>query len=46
LSGGVAPKVADAMIRAFQRRVEEVLKENPGMLRAGLADLDGSRVKR
>jgi coenzyme Q-binding protein COQ10 len=46
LSGGVAPKVADAMIRAFERRVEEVLRENPDMRGAGLADLDGSKVKK
>jgi coenzyme Q-binding protein COQ10 len=46
LSGGVAPKVADVMIRAFEQRVEKVLGENPDMIKAGLADLDGSRLKR
>jgi coenzyme Q-binding protein COQ10 len=46
LSGGVAPKVADAAIRAFEQRVAAVLKDNPDMVRASLADLDGSRVKR
>jgi coenzyme Q-binding protein COQ10 len=46
LSGGVAPKVADVMIRAFEQRVEKVLRENPEMVKAGLADLDGSRLKK
>jgi coenzyme Q-binding protein COQ10 len=46
LSGGVAPKVADVMIRAFEQRVMALLKENPAMVTATLADLDGSRLKR
>lgn len=46
LSGGVAPKVAEAMIKAFQERVMKVLQENPKMVTASLADLDGSRLKR
>ncbi|KAH7072839.1 dehydrase and lipid transport-domain-containing protein [Paraphoma chrysanthemicola] len=46
LSGGVAPKVADVMIRAFEQRVVALLKENPAMVTATLADLDGSRLKR
>ena len=46
LSGGVAPKVADFMIKAFERRVQELLENNPDMIKASLADLDGSRLKR
>jgi coenzyme Q-binding protein COQ10 len=46
LSGGVAPKVAEAMIRAFETRVVALLKENPEMATASLADMDGSRLKR
>ncbi|KAF1836811.1 hypothetical protein BDW02DRAFT_566728 [Decorospora gaudefroyi] len=46
LSGGVAPKVAEFMIRAFEKRVREVLEREPGMLRAGLEELDGSRLRR
>ncbi|KAH4990990.1 hypothetical protein HBI76_058920 [Parastagonospora nodorum] len=46
LSGGVAPKVADVMIRAFEQRVMALLKENPEMVGASLAELDGSRMKR
>jgi coenzyme Q-binding protein COQ10 len=46
LSGGVAPKVAEAMIKAFEQRVIGVLRENPDMVRASLADMDGSRLKR
>ena len=46
LSGGVAPKVAEAMIKAFEQRVVGILKENPDMIGAGLADMDGSRLKR
>ncbi|KAF2832056.1 hypothetical protein CC86DRAFT_85430 [Ophiobolus disseminans] len=46
LSGGVAPKVAGAMIRAFEKRVGEVLRENPDMVGASLAELDGSRLKK
>jgi coenzyme Q-binding protein COQ10 len=46
LSGGVAPKVAEAMIKAFEQRVIGVLRENPDMVRASLADMDGSRLKK
>jgi coenzyme Q-binding protein COQ10 len=45
LSGGVAPKVAEAMIRAFETRVVALLKENPDLAMASLADMDGSRLK-
>ena len=45
LSGGVAPKVAEAMIKAFEQRVVGILKENPNMIGVGLADMDGSRLK-
>ncbi|KAL5121814.1 Coenzyme Q-binding protein coq10, mitochondrial [Pleosporales sp. CAS-2024a] len=45
LSGGVADKVVDVMIRAFEQRVVKLLTENPDMVKAGLADLDGSRLK-
>jgi coenzyme Q-binding protein COQ10 len=46
LSGGVAPKVADVMIKAFEHRVVALLKEKPEMIKASLAELDGSRLKR
>lgn len=46
LSGGVAPKVAEVMIRAFEQRVVSLLRENPEMVGASLAELDGSRLKR
>lgn len=46
LSGGVAPKVAEVMIKAFEQRVAALLNENPDMLDASLAELDGSRMKR
>ncbi|KAF1845621.1 uncharacterized protein K460DRAFT_286242 [Cucurbitaria berberidis CBS 394.84] len=46
LSGGVAPKVADFMIKAFETRVQELLERDPDMAGASLADLDGSRLKR
>ncbi|KAF1920089.1 dehydrase and lipid transport-domain-containing protein [Ampelomyces quisqualis] len=46
LSGGVAPKVADVMIKAFEQRVVALLKENPEMIKASLAELDGSRLKK
>jgi coenzyme Q-binding protein COQ10 len=46
LSGGVAPKVADVMIKAFEQRVVALLQENPAMAKASLADLDGSMLKR
>lgn len=46
LSAGAAPKVADAMVRAFEERVSGLLDENPDMVHAKLEDLDGSRLKR
>jgi coenzyme Q-binding protein COQ10 len=46
LSGGVAPKVAEFMIKAFEKRVQELLNNNPDMVKASLAELDGSRLKR
>jgi coenzyme Q-binding protein COQ10 len=46
LSGGVAPKVAEFMIKAFEMRVEEILEENPDMVKASLGEMDGSRLKR
>ncbi|KAI0586936.1 Oligoketide cyclase-lipid transport protein [Pyrenophora tritici-repentis] len=46
LSGGVAPKVAEFMIRAFEKRVEELLEGDKRLIRAGLGELDGSRLKR
>lgn len=46
LSGGAAPKVAEAMIRAFEQRVVALLKEDPDLVGASLGDLDGSRLKR
>jgi coenzyme Q-binding protein COQ10 len=46
LSGGVAPKVADVMIRAFEQRVVALLKDTPEMVSASLAELDGSTLKK
>ncbi|RMZ73919.1 polyketide cyclase dehydrase and lipid transporter [Pyrenophora seminiperda CCB06] len=46
LSGGVAPKVADFMIRAFEARAKELLEGNEAMIKADLGELDGSRLKR
>lgn len=46
LSGGAAPKVAEFMIRAFEKRVQELLERSPDMVRASLDQLDGSRLKR
>ncbi|KAH7560257.1 dehydrase and lipid transport-domain-containing protein [Bipolaris maydis] len=46
LSGGVAPKVADYMVKAFETRVQEVLQRNPEMVKASLADMDGSAMRR
>ena len=46
LSGNVAPKVAEFMIKAFEKRVKEVLEADPDMVKAGLADMEGSRLKR
>lgn len=46
LSAGAAPKVAEAMVRAFEERVRALMTEDPRMVNAKLADLDGSRLKR
>jgi len=46
LSGGVAPKVAEFMIRAFEARVKELLEGNEAMVKAELGELEGSRLKR
>lgn len=46
LSGGVADKVAEFMVKAFERRVKEVLEGDPRMVGAGLGELDGSRLRR
>lgn len=46
LSGGVAPKVAEFMVKAFEQRVEEVLRRSPEMRAAKLGDLDGSGMKK
>ncbi|EUC38601.1 hypothetical protein COCCADRAFT_21932 [Bipolaris zeicola 26-R-13] len=46
LSGGVAPKVAEYMVKAFETRVQEVLERNPEMVTASLADMEGSAMKR
>jgi coenzyme Q-binding protein COQ10 len=46
LSGGVAPKVAEFMIRAFEKRVQLILEKNPEMVKAGLGEMEGSRLKR
>ena len=46
LSGNVAPKVAEAMVKAFEERVRALLEDNPRMVDAKLEDLDGSRLKR
>ena len=45
LSAGVAPKIAEHMIQAFENRVVELLKRDPGLARASLADMDGSQLK-
>lgn len=45
LSQGVAPKVAEAMVRAFEERVRTLLTEDPRMVDARLEELDGSRLK-
>jgi len=46
LSGGVAPKVAEFMIRAFEARVKDLLDSNEAMIKAELGELDGSRLKK
>lgn len=46
LSAGAAPKVADAMIKAFEERVTSLLNGNPAMGTASLGDLEGSKIKR
>jgi coenzyme Q-binding protein COQ10 len=45
MSAGVAPKVAEHMIQAFEDRVVQVLKKEPGLAKASLADMDGSQLK-
>jgi coenzyme Q-binding protein COQ10 len=34
------------MVKAFEKRVQELLNNNPDMVKASLAELDGSRLKR
>lgn len=46
LSGGAAPKVADFMIKAFEQRVKALLEQNPDMVQANLAELDGSALRK
>lgn len=46
LSAGAAPKVAEAMVKAFEERVRRLVEEEPGMLGAKLEDFDGSRLRR
>ncbi|KAJ4984499.1 polyketide cyclase dehydrase and lipid transporter [Stagonosporopsis vannaccii] len=45
VSAAAAPKVADAMVRAFEERVRGLLTDNPAMVHARLEDLDGSRLR-
>jgi coenzyme Q-binding protein COQ10 len=45
LSGGAAPKVAEAMVRAFEERVRVLMAETPALASARLEDLDGSRLR-
>lgn len=45
LSAAVAPKVADAMVKAFEERVRRVLTDCPAMIDAKLEHLDGSRLR-
>ena len=45
LSQGVAPKVAEAMVKAFEERVGSLLRDDPRMVDARLEELDGSRYK-
>lgn len=46
LSAGAAPKVAEAMVKAFEERVRGLLSQNPDMIHAKLQDFHGSRLKR
>lgn len=46
LSAGVAPKVADIMVKAFEERVQTLLDGNPEVARAELGKLEGSALKR
>jgi len=46
LSAGAAPKVAEYMVAAFQKRVEDVLEGSPEMKRVGLGELEGSALKK
>ena len=46
LGAGAAPKVAEAMVKAFEDRVRTLLRENPDMVDAKLEDFDGSRLRK
>lgn len=46
LSAGVAPKVAEAMVKAFEERVTGLLRDSPEMVGAKLDELEGSRLRR
>ncbi|KAF2015878.1 hypothetical protein BU24DRAFT_492069 [Aaosphaeria arxii CBS 175.79] len=43
LSGGVASTVAEIMVKAFEGRVEEVMRRDPGLARARLGDIVGEK---
>ncbi|ORX96074.1 dehydrase and lipid transport-domain-containing protein [Clohesyomyces aquaticus] len=43
VSAGVAPKVAEVMIKAFEERVNNLLIKRPDLVKASLADLDQTR---
>ena len=45
LSAGVAPKVAEAMVKAFEERVTGLLRDSPEMLGAKLDELEGSPLR-
>ncbi|KAF2266370.1 hypothetical protein CC78DRAFT_531763 [Lojkania enalia] len=45
LSAGVAPKLADVMIKAFEKRVQSLLHGKYDLAKASLADLGGSRAE-
>lgn len=40
LSAGVAPMVAEVMIKAFEGRVQEVMRRDPGLAGKGLEGVD------
>ncbi|KAF2108967.1 hypothetical protein BDV96DRAFT_586305 [Lophiotrema nucula] len=46
LSAGAVPKVADYMIKAFEERVDELLKERDDLETVTFTDLAGSRPER